>query len=59
MKKIFLAVFMLASLVLSGCGGAKEEAKPQSEAEIREESQAEAAAPECLSAPALCICLYH
>jgi len=45
MKKIFLTVLMLASLVLSGCGGAKEEAKPQSEAEIKEETQVEAAAP--------------
>ena len=45
MKKIFLAVLMLASLIISGCGGAKEEAKPQSEAEVKEEAKVEAAAP--------------
>ena len=45
MKKIFLAALMLASLIISGCGGAKEEAKPQSEAEVKEEAKVEAAAP--------------
>ena len=43
MKKIFLAVLLLASFILSGCGGgqAKEESKPEPQAE--EETQAEAA----------------
>lgn len=45
MKKIFLAVLMLATFILSGCGGSKEESKPepQPQAEVKEESQAEAA----------------
>ena len=43
MKKIFFTVFMLATLLLVGCGGgqAKEESKPESKPEV--ETQAEAA----------------
>ena len=45
MKKFFLAILMLATLIMGGCGGSKEGAKPAPEpqAEVRDESQAEAA----------------
>jgi len=46
MKKIFLAVFMLASLILSGCGGqAKDEPKDNPQVEVKDETQAEASTP--------------
>ena len=45
MKKIFLTVFMLASLIVSGCGGAKGESKPEPQAQSQSETQNEAAKP--------------
>lgn len=45
MKKIFLAVLMLASLIFSGCSGAKEESKPEPQSQPQTETQTEAAKP--------------
>ncbi len=43
MKKIFLTVLMLATLILGGCGGqAKDEPKDEPRAEVKDEEQAEA-----------------
>ena len=45
MKKIFLTVLMLATFILSGCGGqAKEEPKDEPQAEVKDE-QGEASTP--------------
>ena len=40
MRKIFLTLIMLATLILVGCGQAKEESKPEPQAEVTEEVQA-------------------
>ena len=42
MKKIFLTVFLLMTFILSGCGS---QAKNDSEAEVKDDTQAEASAP--------------
>ena len=40
MRKIFLMLIMLATLILVGCGQAKEESKPEPQDEVAEEIQA-------------------
>ncbi len=40
MRKIFLTLIMLATLIFIGCGQAKEESKPEPQAEVAEEVQA-------------------